>query len=803
MYKKLLFLFIGIAITGFVFMSCSDDDSSTNPPPTPECTIISPNGGEVLQMGDVVKIKFENDLTDTVAMSLYKGGNFLMDIEAMITTNDSLEWLIPTTLDVGTDYKVKIGSIEDSTKYDYSDNYFTIAPSGDYIIVTSTNGGDIWLKGTTKQLTWYDNISGSVNIFLLKNGVPVMDLFGTPQASSGTKSWTIPGTLTDGADYKIQIVSVDNPAVNDISDSFFCLATNDNTQNIVGEWEAVGTWAKWATEWNFIAGGTFTNGYGEPGTWHMVGNGLKVEFDLDTHSFLAIVDGNHLEGTMSNIAGAEGTWYADRVIPELMTPNGGEVWMHGTTQTITWDPGMYGNVVLSLADSTGIVQNIATVADTLGTYDWTVPSTITPGAAYLIRIAKEINAEAMDESNNYICISNTDSPNILGLWENNYVFTKQQFSMEYFSNGTLIFNQGSGDLTGTWTLTGNGLRCNFDSYPNSYLIGNVNGDLVSGTFYDIGTHLIWSGHRLLNVTYPNGGEFFQTGEPVVITWTENITSDYVKIDLYENDVFVRTLFSSTINDNDQTWTIPTDLVTSTKYKVRITSTTADISDESDAYFTISGVAPTPAVEDETFDDGLAQNWSAVDGIWAVADSVYTASSGTYNQSSAALDSSLAGSYVVEAKMKKITGSILYYGILFNGDHSTIDTDGYWDDASMLLLTTDGRYGFWTCINGSWNVSTGFISNAAVNAGLDAWNVLKVIVDNATGDHHLFINGQYIQTINSTYLTGGKIGLSMWDDGVAGTASVDYIKVSPVNKADLKKIRLIRNTDLDNGAPVEK
>lgn len=91
MYRKILFLFIGIIISGLIFVSCSSDDSSTDPAPTPKCTIISPNGGEVLQMGEVVKIHFENELTEPVAMHLYKGGDSLSVIEALVATEDSLE----------------------------------------------------------------------------------------------------------------------------------------------------------------------------------------------------------------------------------------------------------------------------------------------------------------------------------------------------------------------------------------------------------------------------------------------------------------------------------------------------------------------------------------------------------------------------------------------------------------------------------------------------------------------------------------------------------------------------------------
>lgn len=802
MYRKILFLFIGVLVTGFIFMSCSDD-SSTDPAPIPKCTIVSPNGGDIVQMGQTVWVHFDNELTEAVAIHVYKGQDSIDVVDPMITASDSIQWLIPTAYDEGFDYRLKIVSTEDPAKYDFSDANFTIAPANNYIMVSSPNGGGIWLKGSTTTINWITNIAGTVRIDLYKNGAPELVIYNS-QINDGSQGWTIPGTLDDSADYQIQIQSIETPAIFDDSDTFFCLATNDNTQNVIGDWNATGTWAKWDTVLDFKSNGTWENVLyaADKGTWTMSGNGLKMNFEGYTRCFLAIVDGNDIDGTMAE-GSATGIWSAERVIPELLAPNGGEVWMRGTTQTITWDSSITGNVVLSLADSTGVIQNIATVAGSLGTYAWAIPTNINPDADYMIRIAKEINDDAKDESDHYFVISANETVDIIGEWKDSFTHTKADFSMVFNSNGTGTWNY-IGTYSGTWTLTGNGMRFNFDSYPDTYFIAIVSGDKMKGTFVDDAMKGIWSGQRLLNVTTPNGGNFFQPADVVSITWNETLTADNVTIDLYENDLFYRNI--GTVNINNYTsfnWTVPSNVVTSTKYKIRLTSTTSDIYDESDSYFTIDGVPATPAIEDDTFNDGLAQNWTGVDGIWTVVDSVYTVSSGTFNHSSAVLDSTLTGNYVVEAKMKKITGSNIYYGILFNGDNSTLMSSGYWDDGSMLLISTTGSYGFWTCNNSSWVVSTGFISNTAVNAGLDAWNVLKVIVDNSTGDHHIFINGQYMQTINSTYLTGGKIGLSMWDDSTAGTAAVDYIKVSSVNKADLKKIKLIRNTDIDNGAPVVK
>ncbi|MCK4980283.1 MAG: hypothetical protein KAS62_07795, partial [Candidatus Delongbacteria bacterium] len=373
---------------------------------TNSVSIISPNGGEILQMGDFVYIYFDDNLAENVSLSLYKAGEFDQIIDSSISASDSAAWTIPTNLDVDTDYTIKIESTIDPSIFDFSDNDFTIASTGDYIIVISSNGGDIWLKGSSHVITWYDNIAATVSIELWKNNAFNSVLY-TGEASDGSKNWVIPNdfTIDASADYSIRVVS-DAAPVNDFGDNFFCIAEPDFTGNILGDWDVV--ISKQPVVFNFAADGTWTDPI-YSGTWEMVGNGIRWDVVLpavDSDAYgLGIVEGNEMIGTVVDPGGNPGDWYAERVIPEVLTPNGGQVWMHGTTQTITWDLNIAGNVVLSLADDTGIVQEIATVLGSDGTYDWIIPASIDPGAAYLIRVAREINGEAYDQSDNYICIS--------------------------------------------------------------------------------------------------------------------------------------------------------------------------------------------------------------------------------------------------------------------------------------------------------------------------------------------------------------------------------------------------------------
>ncbi|MCC7004303.1 peptidoglycan-binding protein [Candidatus Nomurabacteria bacterium] len=66
----------------------------------------------------------------------------------------------------------------------------------------------------------------------------------------------------------------------------------------------------------------------------------------------------------------------------VLSPNGGEIWVQGTTYPINWTTSNFGklNVSLDLVNSNGyIVKNIINNVSDTGTYWWNPDSTITPG----------------------------------------------------------------------------------------------------------------------------------------------------------------------------------------------------------------------------------------------------------------------------------------------------------------------------------------------------------------------------------------------------------------------------------------
>ncbi len=91
----------------------------------------------------------------------------------------------------------------------------------------------------------------------------------------------------------------------------------------------------------------------------------------------------------------------------------------------------------------------------------------------------------------------------------------------------------------------------------------------------------------ITITYPAGGEIWETGTNHTITWNSTGSIPNVKIELYLSGILDSVLTSGTLNDGDISWTIPSGLANSTQYQIKITdvsnSSTFDYSDYFEIY----------------------------------------------------------------------------------------------------------------------------------------------------------------------------------------------------------------------------
>ena len=187
--------------------------------------VIVPNGGELWYTGGTYTISWIDNVPENVRIELWKGGVFQYVISP--SASGPYSWTITAATVAGTDYKVKVIALTSAAnKFDFSDNNFSIS-SGCFITVTSPNGGETWVKGSTHIITWLDNITYNVRIELWKGGI-FNSLINASAPSTGSCYWAIPATQQSGSDYKVRISALSNTG------TVTCLDFSDNNFSIVG-----------------------------------------------------------------------------------------------------------------------------------------------------------------------------------------------------------------------------------------------------------------------------------------------------------------------------------------------------------------------------------------------------------------------------------------------------------------------------------------------------------------------------------------------------------------------------------------
>lgn len=156
--------------------------------PTDSIFLTTPNGGESWASGVTHEITWASGLGGNVKIELFKGSTLTSTISSSTPNDGSFTWNIPANQTQGTDYKIKITSIESPAISAQSLSNFSIAP--DLLAAAldisgytwTTSGNAVWAAQTA---TTFDGVDA------VKSGVITHD-----QSTSLTTTISESGTLT-------------------------------------------------------------------------------------------------------------------------------------------------------------------------------------------------------------------------------------------------------------------------------------------------------------------------------------------------------------------------------------------------------------------------------------------------------------------------------------------------------------------------------------------------------------------------------------------------------------------------------
>jgi hypothetical protein len=620
---------------------------------TQEISVTSPNGGELWEVGSTQDIKWNS--------------SGISNVKIEYTTNNGVEWKVisQTTPSDGfytwtnipnfpsTNCKVRVTDADDNFPADECDGFFSIVPSSS-ITVSSPNGGESWQTGSNQNITWTSvNVSDVKIEYSTNNGASWLTVVeSTP--STGMYAWN-PVPDANSSNCKIRITDVVDGFPSDVSDNGFTIYNTGFQEIVVTSPNGGEVWQAGSTKnitWN-------TTGVGSVKIEYTINNGVNwitivestpstgvytwsnVPNSPSTNCKIRILDAT--DGQPSDLSDDFFTIASEEVI-NVVSPNGGEVWIAGTNQNITWNTsgGVSRKlnfkkepmvVVRSIPGGTEAVSDVKIEYTTnggaswlqitgstsnTGSYLWSVP--VHNSSQCRIRISDALDGVPVDLSDANFTITTQDpqtikvtQPNggeIWGIGSNQNI----TWTSEGISNVKIEFttNNGVDWTTITASTPSNGIYSwtSIPSTPSTNCKIRIS-DASDGIPSDLSDNVFTiTSEEAITVTSPNGGENWTIGSTQTITWNstgnrpmkfnfkkepmvkmnagnsgiESIIN--VMIELSTNGgTNWQTVVSSTPNNGNFNWTVPS--VASSLCKIRI-SDASDGSpfDVSDNNFTI-------------------------------------------------------------------------------------------------------------------------------------------------------------------------------------------------------------------------
>ncbi len=191
-----------------------------------------PNGtGINWTVGTKHLISWTDNLTEKVNIKLINYGVSPYDTTTIATnrSGSTYSWNISSHQTTGTHFKIMVVSTVNPSVYDKSDHYFTLSTGtsgGTVQMIQPTDAGISIQRGTDYLISWTDNLTEKVNIYLINYGASPYDtaIIATNRTGS-TYTWHVGSHQTTGSHFKVMVASSVHPSVYGKSAHYFSIVS--------------------------------------------------------------------------------------------------------------------------------------------------------------------------------------------------------------------------------------------------------------------------------------------------------------------------------------------------------------------------------------------------------------------------------------------------------------------------------------------------------------------------------------------------------------------------------------------------
>ena len=603
--------------------------------------VVSPNGGESIADGSNYPIQWTG--TGTLLVRIFystdNGASWTL-IKDSLSNVGIFNWQpVPNT--ISNLCKVRVTSVDGRSSDDSDADFAIVRNVVKSLTVTSPVGGETWEAGTAKQITWYSSGIDSVKIEYTTDNGQNWNFIAVDKKNLGIYYWqVIPNTPTTLAKVRISDAKTsDNVAPALSPNTFQILPVNTikiiapkagvswyagSSDNIL--WQATNI-SNVKIEFTTNSGGSWsTITASTPNTgvysWSPIPNVSSLQCKLRIS--------NTVNGVPSVVSDSNFTITSvGSKLISVTSPNGGEKWIAGSTQSITWSATGIANVKIEYTVDNGISWNTITASTpSTGFYTWTqVPNL--PSTNCKIRISDAQTGSPSDDSDNFFTISPAPVIKVVAPDGGEVWISGTQQTIQYTSqNVANVKIEFTTDGGASWTTlissTPSIGAYLWSSIPNviSYQCKVRISDALFGSPVAISDNNFTISNQTqplqtIKVLSPNGGEEWFAGSSDNIKWQSgNIVNVKIEYTLNGGGSW-NTIVASTPSTGVYSWnSIPN--VSSLQCLVRISNADASApSDVSDANFTITNpgtklIRVTAPNGGESWSVGTSQKitWSA-------------------------------------------------------------------------------------------------------------------------------------------------------------------------------------------------
>jgi hypothetical protein len=564
--------------------------------------VTSPNGGEAWRLYDYREIRWTTTgCGETVSIELLREGTLCRTISSSTENDGSFNWVVESRCENEDGYTIRVTDTG-TGRTDESDAPFTIPHC--FITLLSPIGGESFTAGSEQTIAWSSSGSACaslVDVYLGCGHLGHHELLAEDAPGTGSIVWTARTHCGDPCEQLIIIV--DKYGLGIAESGFFCVCPP--CQIAVTSPNGGETWKK-STSHDI--------------TWNSTDCAESVLIELLRTGDLCRViadatpDDGRFTWTADNCGPSSG--YSIRVtgpcgvsdtsnavfsIPEcslsLTSPNGGERWIPGSQQTITWNSTICGDLLrISLMENGGLCQTIVANAPNNGSFTWTVQTCDAVGCNYKVRLT-DLETNKIEESAAPFCVCppcvpTVSSPNGGESWEEG---TAQEIRWDPVagcdanvklelirSNAVCLSIAPSTPNDGSFIWTAQRCQGQTDGYKVRVTgISCLQQDESDQAFQ------IPPAPCRLGIVSPNGGEEWTASTSHEITWNPTgECSGNVKLDLLQNGSVCAPIAASTPNDGSYTWAVARCGALEADYSIRVMEPISGATDLSDQSFSI-------------------------------------------------------------------------------------------------------------------------------------------------------------------------------------------------------------------------